>query len=139
MKSIYKSFFWLMVPMALKELVAAFINLLDSVMLGGHGEDVIAAVGIANQWFFLFAVAVFGVCGGAGVFASQYWGANNIGRVRKVLGLNILLVAAVTVVFVLPALICPDFIIGIFRKDAAVVEYGRRYLRIACLSYIFQD
>ncbi len=137
MKSIYKSFFWLMVPMALKELVAAFINLLDSVMLGGHGEDVIAAVGIANQWFFLFAVAVFGVCGGAGVFASQYWGANNMGRVRKVLGLNILLVAGVTVVFVLPALVCPDFIIGIFRKDPMVVEYGRRYLRIACFSYIF--
>ncbi len=137
MKSIYKSFFWLMIPMALKELVAAFINLLDSVMLGGFGEDVIAAVGIANQWFFLFAVAVFGVCGGAGVFASQYWGANNIGRVRKVLGLNILLVACVTVVFVLPALICPDFIIGIFRKDPMVVEYGRKYLRIACLSYIF--
>lgn len=137
MKSIYKSFFWLMVPMALKELVAAFINLLDSVMLGGHGEDVIAAVGIANQWFFLFAVAVFGICGGAGVFASQYWGANNIGRVRKVLGLNILLVTCVTVVFVLPSLICPDFIIGIFRKDPMVVEYGKRYLRIACLSYIF--
>ncbi len=137
MKSIYKSFFWLMVPMALKELVAAFINLLDSVMLGGHGEEVIAAVGIANQYFFLFAVAVFGVCGGAGVFASQYWGANNIGRVRKVLGLNILLVAAVSAFFVLPALICPEFIIGIFRKDAMVVEYGRRYLRIACLSYIF--
>ncbi len=137
MKSIYKSFFWLMVPMALKELVAAFINLLDSVMLGGHGEDVIAAVGIANQWFFLFAVAVFGVCGGAGVFASQYWGANNMGRVRKVLGLNILLVACVTVIFVLPALICPDFIIGIFRKDPMVVEYGRKYLRIVCFSYIF--
>ena len=137
MKSIYKSFFWLMVPMALKELVAAFINLLDSVMLGGHGEDVIAAVGIANQWFFLFAVAVFGDCGGAGVFASLYWGANNIGRVRKVLGLNILLVTCVTVVFVLPSLICPDFIIGIFRKDPMVVEYGKRYLRIACLSYIF--
>ena len=137
MKSIYKSFFWLMVPMALKELVAAFINLLDSVMLGGHGEDEIAAVGIANQWFFLFAVAVFGGCGGAGVFASQYWGANNIGRVRKVLGLNILLVTCVTVVFVLPSLICPDFIIGIFRKDPMVVEYGKRYLRIACLSYIF--
>ncbi len=137
MKSIYKSFFWLMVPMALKELVAAFINLLDSVMLGGFGEDVIAAVGIANQWFFLFAVAVFGVCGGAGVFASQYWGANNIGRVRKVLGLNILLVGCVAVIFVLPALICPELIIGIFRKDAMVVEYGRRYLRLACLSYIF--
>ncbi|MBR5155230.1 MAG: MATE family efflux transporter [Clostridia bacterium] len=137
MKAIYKSFFWLMIPMALKELVAAFINLLDSVMLGGFGEEVIAAVGIANQWFFLFAVMVFGVCGGAGVFASQYWGARNIGRMRKVLGLNIILVACVTVIFVLPALVCPEVIIRVFRKDPLVVEYGIRYVRIACISYIF--
>ena len=82
----------LLVPMALKELVAAFINLLDTVMLGSFGKDVIAAVGIANQWYFLFAVMTFGMCGGAGVFASQYWGAKDIGKVRKVLGINLILV-----------------------------------------------
>ena len=137
MKSIYKSYFWLMIPMALKELIAAFINLLDSVMLGGFGEEVIAAVGIANQWFFLFAVFSFGVCGGAGVFASQYWGARNFDRMRKVLGLNILLIFGVTFIFVTPALVSPETIIRIFRKDPLVVEYGARYLRIACISYVF--
>ena len=71
MKSFYRSFFILLVPMALKELIAAFINLLDAVMLGDLGSDVIAAVGIANQWYFLFAVVTFGMCGGAGVFAAQ--------------------------------------------------------------------
>lgn len=126
-----------MIPMALKELIAAFINLLDSVMLGGFGEDVIAAVGIANQWFFLFAVVSFGICGGAGVFASQYWGAKNFPRMRNVLGMNILLVLAATVIFVLPALISPESIIRIFRKDPLVVEYGAKYLRLACLSYVF--
>ncbi len=137
MKNIYKSFFWLMVPMALKELIAAFINLLDSVMLGSFGGDVIAAVGIANQWFFLFSVVVFGVCGGAGVFASQYWGARNYGRMRKVLGLNIILVAVFAALFMALAFFAPETIIRVFRKDAAVVEYGAKYLRIACFSYIF--
>ena len=137
MKSIYKSFFLLMIPMALKELIAAFINLLDSVMLGGFGEEVIAAVGIANQWFFLFAVFSFGVCGGAGVFASQYWGAKNYTKMQKVLGLNIILVIGVTILFVTPALVAPEMIIRIFRKDPLVVEYGARYLRIACISYVF--
>lgn len=126
-----------MVPMALKELIAAFINLLDSVMLGSFGGDVIAAVGIANQWYFLFSVVVFGICGGAGVFASQYWGARNYGMMRKVLGLNIILVAAASAFFVAAAFLFPEFIIGIFRKDAAVVAYGAKYLKIACFSYIF--
>lgn len=137
MKSFYKSFFFLMIPMALKELIAAFINLLDTVMLGDFGKDVIAAVGIANQWYFLYMVVVFGICGGAGVFAAQYWGANDIKKVKKVLGLNIILVFVAAFVFVLPSLIAPDMIIRLFRSDAAVVEYGVRYLRIACFSYLF--
>ncbi len=136
MKSIYKSFFYLMLPMALKELIAAFINLLDSVMLGSFGKDVIAAVGIANQWYFLFAVLVFGICGGAGVFASQYWGARDTKKMREILGLNIIMVITAGIVFVSASLIAPGFIIGIFRKDPAVIEYGVKYLRLACLSYI---
>ena len=136
MKSIYKSFFYLMLPMALKELIAAFINLLDSVMLGSFGKDIIAAVGIANQWYFLFAVLVFGICGGAGVFASQYWGARDFGKMRKILGLNIIMVLTAGLLFVSASLIIPEIIIGIFRKDPAVIEYGAKYLRIACLSYI---
>lgn len=136
MKSIYKSFFYLMLPMALKELIAAFINLLDSVMLGSFGKDIIAAVGIANQWYFLFAVLVFGICGGAGVFASQYWGARDFGKMRKILGLNIIMVLTAGLLFVSASLIIPEVIIGIFRKDPAVIDYGAKYLRIACLSYI---
>ncbi len=137
MKTFYKSFFFLMIPMALKELIAAFINLLDTVMLGDFGKDVIAAVGIANQWYFLYTVVVFGICGGAGVFAAQYWGANDIKKVKKVLGLNIILVFAAALVFVLPALIAPEMIIRLFRNDTAVVEHGVKYLRIACFSYLF--
>ena len=101
MTSFYKSFFILLVPMALKELIAAFINLLDTVMLGPLGTDIIAAVGIANQWYFLFTVVVFGMCGGAGVFASQYWGAGDIKNMRKVLGINLMLVAGLSALFIL--------------------------------------
>ena len=124
-----------MIPMALKELIAAFINLLDTVMLGDFGKDVIAAAGIANQWYFLYMVVVFGICGGAGVFAAQYWGAKDTKNVKKVLGLNIILVFAASLVFMLPALITPETIIRLFRSDAEVVEYGVRYLRIACFSF----
>ena len=137
MKSFYKSFFILMIPMALKELIAAFINLLDTVMLGNFGKDVIAAVGIANQWYFLFAVLTFGMCGGAGVFASQYWGARDLNKVRKVLGINLVLVTLLSAVFILVSAFAPEMVIKTFRKDPAVVEYGVKYLRLACFSYFF--
>lgn len=137
MKSFYKSFFILMVPMALKELIAAFINLLDTVMLGNFGKDVIAAVGIANQWYFLFTVLVFGMCGGAGVFAAQYWGARDLSKVRKILGINLVLVTLLSAVFILISVVMPEVVIKTFRKDPGVVEYGLKYLRLACFSYFF--
>ena len=136
MKSFYKSFFLLLVPMALKELIAAFINLLDTVMLGDLGSDVIAAVGIANQWYFLFAVVTFGMCGGAGVFAAQYWGANDIKNMRKVLGINLMLVSLLSALFVVISLAAPQVIIRFFRSEKVIVDYGVKYLRIVCFSYI---
>lgn len=136
MKSFYKSFFLLLVPMALKELIAAFINLLDTVMLGDLGSDVIAAVGIANQWYFLFAVVTFGMCGGAGVFAAQYWGAKDIKNMRKVLGINLMLVSLLSALFIAVSLSAPQMIIRFFRSESAIVDYGVKYLRIVCFSYI---
>ena len=136
MKKFYKSFFLLLVPMALKELIAAFINLLDAVMLGDLGSDVIAAVGIANQWYFLFAVVTFGMCGGAGVFAAQYWGAKDIKNMRKVLGINLMLVSLLSALFIVISLVAPQMIIKFFRSETAIVDHGVKYLRIVCFSYI---
>lgn len=136
MTSFYKSFFILLVPMALKELIAAFINLLDTVMLGPLGTDIIAAVGIANQWYFLFTVVVFGMCGGAGVFASQYWGAGDIKNMRKVLGINLMLVAGLSALFILISVFAPQLIMAVFSEEKAVIGYGVKYLRIVCFSYV---
>ncbi len=136
MNSFYKSFFFLLIPMALKELIAAFVNLLDTVMLGPLGTDVIGAVGIANQWYFIFTVVVFGMCGGAGVFAAQYWGAKDTRSMRKVLGINLMLVSVLSAVFITISVSAPQFIIKLFRSETAVVEQGVGYLRIVCFSYL---
>lgn len=122
--------------MALKELIAAFVNLLDTVMLGSLGTDVIAAVGIGNQWYFLFAVVTFGMCGGAGVFAAQYWGARDFKNMRKVLGINLMLVSGLAFVFIAVSLFAPRFIISFFNNEPTVMDYGIKYLRIVCFSYL---
>ncbi len=136
MNSFYKSFFVLLIPMAFKELIAAFINLLDTVMLGPLGTDIIAAAGIGNQWYFLYAVMTFGMCGGAGVFASQYWGARDIKNMRKVLGINLLLVFLLATVFIGISVFAPQVVMSVFSDEKAVIDYGVKYLRIVCFSYL---
>ena len=61
MKSFYKRFFFLMIPMALKELISSLVNLIDTIMVGRLGETAIAAVGIGNQVYFLYTVFLFGI------------------------------------------------------------------------------
>lgn len=136
MKSFYKKFFLLMIPMALKELISSLVNLVDTIMVGQLGETAIAAVGIGNQVYFLYTVFLFGISCGAGVFASQFWGKQNIPEMRRVLGLNLLLSFFLSLAFMGAALFFPVQIYKAFKAEPAVIVEGVFYLRIVCLGYL---
>jgi len=43
------------------------------VMIGQLGEVPVAAVGLANQMFFLLQLVIFGITSGAAIFTAQLW------------------------------------------------------------------
>ncbi len=137
MTKFYKNFFLLMIPMALKELIASLVNLVDTVMVGQLGESAIAAVGIGNQVYFLYTVFLFGICCGASVFSSQFWGLGDVKQMRKILGLSLRLSVILSAIFVFAALVFPKQIFLAFRADAATMEVGITYLRIVSIGYLF--
>lgn len=135
-KKFYKTFFLLMIPMALKELISSLVNLVDTIMVGQLGESSIAAVGIANQVFFLFNVFLFGIGSGAGVFSSQFWGNSDLKGIRKMLGLNLILGALLASVFLAVSWIFPTQIFMAFNADAETLSQGVRYLRLVSIGYL---
>ena len=48
-------------PIALQNLVGTLLNLVDTLMVGQLGDAAIAAVGLANQLFFLLMLLLFGI------------------------------------------------------------------------------
>lgn len=124
-----------MIPMALKEMISSLVNLIDTIMVGQLGETSIAAVGIANQLYFLFTVFLFGISCGAGVLASQFWGAGNEKGLKKVLGINLSLSSLLAVFFIMAALFLPKPIFYLFSQDPAVIGEGMGYIRIVCIGY----
>ena len=73
-KKFLKSMFKLAAPIMLQNLIFSSLNLVDGVMIGQLGESAVAAVGVANQIFFLVSLLFFGVGSGSAIFAAQYWG-----------------------------------------------------------------
>lgn len=127
----------LSVPIMIQNLVTSLLNMMDTVMVGKLGEVEIAAVGIANQYFFIFNMVLIGICGGCSVFIAQYWGKKDFLNIKRVLGLGLVSVAAASIFFMVVGFISPGKIISIFNKDTAVIELGGKYLNIVLYSYIF--
>ncbi|HHT64688.1 MAG: MATE family efflux transporter [Caldicoprobacterales bacterium] len=136
-RKFYQTLLKLAIPIAAQNFVASTVNMVDTVMIGQLGETEIAAVGQANQLFFLFALMLFGVISGSAIYTAQYWGVRDIKNIRRVQGLALISACAVAGVFTLIALFFPMQAMRVYSKDPVVVDTGVRYLRIVGLSYIF--
>jgi putative MATE family efflux protein len=124
-------------PIMIQNLVASSLNMADTVMIGKLGEVEIAAVGIANQYFFFFSMILIGLCGGCSVFISQYWGKKDFANIKRMLGLGLVSVLLVSIVFMAAGFTNPGKIISLFNKDSTVIDLGGKYLFIVLFSYIF--
>lgn len=124
-------------PIIIQNLVTSSLNMADTIMIGKLGEVEIAAVGIANQYFFFFSMILIGLCGGCSVFISQYWGKRDFTNIKRMLGLGLVSVLLVSIVFMAAGFINPGKIILLFNKDSTVIDLGGKYLFIVLFSYIF--
>ncbi|WP_242850058.1 MATE family efflux transporter [Clostridium polynesiense] len=136
-KGFYNKLFLIAVPIVIQNFIASALNTVDTVMIGAVGEVEIASVGIANQFFFLFTIILFGITSGCAVFISQFWGKKDIKNIKRVLGLQLIISVFIALVFTLAAVIFPQGIISIFNKDGNVVTSGSQYIVIVAFSYAF--
>jgi putative MATE family efflux protein len=135
-KTFFSTLLRLWAPIALQQLIFSSLNYVSTIMVGQLGETSVAAVGLANQIFFLFQLLMFGATSGAAIFVAQFWGQQDIKNIRRVLGISILLGLAGGLIFSIIALVFPAQAIGIYSADPAVIALGSECLRIAGLTYL---
>jgi putative MATE family efflux protein len=124
------------IPVVIQNLLSNSLSFVDTLMIGQLGEQSIAAVGLANQMFFLISLFFFGITSGSSIFLSQYWGAKNLDGIQKVLGLSISVAATGAFLFSIASFVIPRSIMHVFTYDEAVVSIGVTYLRLVAFSYI---
>ena len=74
-RSFLRYFMGLALPVILQQLLAHLLAMSDTIMLGAFSEDAISAVSVANKYFFIYNLVIFGLSNGVGLFISQYHGA----------------------------------------------------------------
>ncbi|MGE5464541.1 MAG: MATE family efflux transporter, partial [Syntrophothermus sp.] len=114
-------------------------SMLDVLMVGQLGETSVAALGLANQIFFLLILFLFGVTSGMSIFTAQYWGKRDIENIHRVLGICLALAVLVATGFTLAATLIPQALMSFYTEDREVIRLGSDYLRIAGLSYIMMS
>ena len=69
------------------------------------------------------------------MFSSQFWGKQDIPKMRKILGLNLLLAMGLALVFMFAAVTFPVQIFNAFKAAPEALNEGVTYLRIVCIGY----
>ncbi len=132
--------FTLAVPIFIQELIFNSAGLVDQLMIGKLGEEVISAVGLANQIFFIMMLMCFGITSGASALIGQYWGKREEGvdstqDIRKVIGIALVFNLTVSVAFFILANILPEQLLDIYSNDPEVIRIGTDYLKIVAFAF----
>lgn len=106
-------------------------------MVGKVSENALAAVGAANQVYFIFSVVLFGIFSGAAVHAVQYWGIRDLASLRKIVGIDYTMCLVLSVPTVAVVFAAAPLFIRLFSQEPEVIELGTQYMKIVCFSYIF--
>ena len=136
-KRFYRKMLIIGIPVVFQNLISLGLNLIDTLMIGMLGEQELAAVGAANQVYFVYTVTLFGLYSGAAVYTAQYWGAKDIAGVRRMLGIDYAVGFIFALVVSVAAFVFAPNVIQMFSEDEMVIKLGVDYLRIACFSYVF--
>src|SRR3712207_3244096 len=138
-KAFYKKLFFITIPIVIQNLIASSLNMLDTLMIGKVGEVELAAVGIANQYYFLYSLIAMGIGAGCGVFIAQLWGKRDKENIKRALGIGLIGGGIISIMFMSVGIIIPEKIMALFNKDPRVIKIGSEYLVIVAISYFFSS
>ncbi len=132
--------FTLAIPIMIQEMIFNSSSLVDQLMIGTLGEASIAAVGLANQVFFIMILIVYGVVSGASTLIGQYWGKRETGidptdEIRKVVGISFTCNLMISTLFFVAAQVAPETLIGVYSSDGEVIRIGAEYLKVISLTF----
>lgn len=134
-KSFLKKTLSITIPVASQNLLMNLFNLIDTVMIGQLGVTSVAAVGLANKFFFVFSLLLFGVSSGSSVLASQFYGKKDLVSIKRVLRISMFIGLSASMIFIISGLLFPEYVMRIFTPQKETIKIGAAFISVIALSY----
>ncbi len=122
------------IPIIIQNTVTNLVNLLDNLMVGSLGTELMSGVAIVNQFVFIFNLAVFGAISAAGIFTAQYNGRADKEGVRYTMRAKFIICAVIGLLGVGVFAFFGDSLISMFLHEGAegdlelTLAAGKEYL-----------
>lgn len=129
-KNFYKTFFRLMLVVALQNLVAYSVNMLDNMMLGSYSQNALSGAATVNQIFFMVNQLALAIGNALIVMSSQYWGKRDTHKIKKLTGIAMTFSVVAAVIVVLVCAIWPEQLLRLFTTSPDIIAEGMTYLSI---------
>ena len=136
-RAFYARVIGIVVPLIIQNTVTNVVSLLDNVMVGRVGTLEMSAVAIVNQLLFVFNLCIFGGLAGAGIFATQFAGAEDHEGVRHCLRMKWIIAMGMLILAHIVFALIPEKLISMYLaehispQDAAdTLSYGMDYLGV---------
>ncbi len=136
-KQFYRSFFAVVVPIAIQNLINSAVGMADTLMLGFVSQTAMASNSLAGQIHFILNMFYSGLAAGTTMLAAQYWGRQNMKAIEHILAIGVKLAAAVGVLFFVATVFFPAQLMRIYTNGPSMIEAGAAYLQIVGWSYLF--
>lgn len=135
-KSFYQTLFRMLVVVALQNLVAYSVNMIDNIMLGSYSQEALSGAATVNQIFFMVQQFALSIGNALVVLSSQYWGQRRKEPIRTLTGISLKLGLIIGAVIVLLCILIPTPLLRIFTNNPAIIKQGREYLSLIQWTFL---
>lgn len=118
-------------PVLFGNIFQQFYNMFDTIIVGQFlGEDALAAVGATGSIMFLVLGFAMGITQGFGVMVSQAFGAKDIPRLKRYVGISLFLSLVVSVVLTMITVIFSKELLLFMNTPENILDMADSYIKI---------
>lgn len=125
-------------PMLIGNIFQQLYNIVDSVVVGRFiGKDALAAVGSSFMLMNFFSFVIIGLCMGAAVVYSYYFGEQNYSNLRKTIFISFLAIGIFTIVLSIILIFTTGEMLKLINTPESIFADSEKYLKVIFSGLIF--